>query len=145
MLDLVLAIVHHVLIFGIFGALLAELAALRRVASREDVVRIAAIDLWYGVLATLVVIVGFSRANFAAKGWPYYSHNAFFWAKIATFAAIGILSIRPTLVIARWRRAGTVPDTAAVRPLRLYLHIELSLFVFLLIFAAAMARGYGQL
>ena len=143
MLDLVLAILHHVLIFGVFGALLAELVALRRVASREDVVRIAAIDLWYGVLATLVLVVGFSRANFAAKGWPNYSHNAFFWAKIGTFAAIGVLSVRPTLVIARWKRAGTVPDSAATRPLRLLLHIELSLFVFLLSFAAAMARGYG--
>jgi putative membrane protein len=144
MLDLVLAVAHHVLIFGVFGVLLAEFLALRGLTSSEAVARIAAVDLWYGVLATLVVIVGFSRAVFAAKGWSYYSHNAFFWAKLTTFAVIGLLSIRPTLAFVRWRRSGTVPDKAAIRPLQIYLHIELTLFVILLVFAAAMARGYGE-
>jgi putative membrane protein len=144
MLDLTLAIAHHCLIFGVFGVLLAEFIGLRGLTRREAVRRIAAIDLWYGVLAILILIVGFSRAFFAAKGWLYYSHNAFFWAKIATFAVIGLVSIRPTVAFARWRRSGTLPDMAAVQPLRLCLHIELSLFVLMLIFAAAMARGYGQ-
>ena len=144
MLDLILAVAHHLLIFAVFGVLLAEFLALRGITSSEAVRRIARINLWYGILATLIVIVGFSRAAFAAKGWFYYSHNAFFWAKISTFAAIGLLSIRPTMAFVRWRRSGTVPDDTALQPLRRYLHIELSLFVFLLIFAAAMARGYGE-
>jgi len=144
MFDLTLAIVHHVLIFGVFATLLAEFLLLRALTSKEAVARVAAIDQWYGVLATLILIVGFSRAVYAAKGWFYYSHNAFFWAKIATFALIGLISIRPTLVFIRWRRSGTVPDAAAIRPLRMCLHIELSLFVLLLAFAAAMARGYGE-
>jgi putative membrane protein len=144
MLDLILAVAHHLLIFAVFGVLLAEFVALRGLTSSEAVARIAAVDLWYGVLATLIVIVGFSRAVFAAKGWSYYSHNAFFWAKLATFAVIGLLSIRPTLAFVRWRRSGTVPDNAAIQPLRMYLHIELTLFVFLVVFAAAMARGYGE-
>jgi putative membrane protein len=143
-LDLSLAIAHHLFIFAIFGALLAEFVMLRRVAAREDVVRVAAIDLWYGIFAAMVLLVGFSRAIFAAKGWAYYAHNVFFWAKLGTFATIGILSIRPSIVIARWRRAGTMPEAADIRPLRLYLHLELGLFILLLIFAAAMARGYGQ-
>jgi putative membrane protein len=144
MLDLALAIAHHLLVFAVLGVLLAEFLSLRTLTSRENVAWIATIDLGYGILATLVVIVGFSRAAFAAKGWLYYSHNAFFWAKVATFAAIGLLSIRPTIAFGRWRRSGTVPDDAAIEPIRLYLHIELGLFVFLLIFAAAMARGYGE-
>ena len=41
--------------------------------------------------------VGFARANFAAKGWAYYSHNSFFWSKIGTFALVGVLSIIPTI------------------------------------------------
>ena len=144
MLDLVLAVAHHFLIFAVFGVLLTEFVALRGLASSEAVARIAAIDLWYGVLATLIVIVGFSRAVFAAKGWSYYSHNAFFLAKLATFAVIGLLSVRPTLTFVRWRRSGTVPDKAAIQSLRMYLHVELTLFGFLLVFAAAMARGYGE-
>jgi putative membrane protein len=47
------------------------------------------IDAWYGVLAALILIIGFSRAIFAAKGWEYYAHNAFFWARIGTFVVIG--------------------------------------------------------
>lgn len=144
MLDLLLAIAHHVLIFGVFATLFAEFLLLRDLNSREAVARIAAIDRGYGIFAALILVVGFSRAVFAAKGWPYYSHNAFFWAKIAVFATIGLLSVWPTLVFIRWRRMAGVPDPAAVRPLRMILHIELSLFVLLLVFAAAMARGYGQ-
>ena len=144
MLDLVLAIVHHVLIFGIFGILFAELMAVRRDMSSATAVRIASIDLWYGIFAAAVVIIGFCRANFAAKGWAYYSHNAFFWAKIATFAGIGLLSVPPTLAFIRWRKSGVAPGLAGIARARRYLHVELALFVPVLVFAAAMARGYGE-
>ena len=40
--------------------------------------RVARLDLIYGITATLIIIVGFGRAIFAAKGWGYYSHNGFF-------------------------------------------------------------------
>ncbi|HEY4969366.1 MAG TPA: DUF2214 family protein, partial [Steroidobacteraceae bacterium] len=81
---------------------------------------------------------------FAAKGWAYYSHNSFFWAKIATFAVIGLLSVPPTMAFIRWRKSGIAPDDAAIGAARRYLHIELALFVLLPIFAAAMARGFGE-
>jgi putative membrane protein len=144
MLDLVLAIVHHLLIFGIFGVLFAEFILLRPGMSHVSAVRMASIDMWYGVFAGVVVIIGFCRAIFAAKGWPYYSHNTFFWAKIATFAAIGLVSVRPTIAFIGWRRSSTAPDIDAIRAARRCLHIELALFVLLPIFAAAMARGYGE-
>jgi putative membrane protein len=41
---------------------------LRTSLSAAEVRRLAAIDLWYGIVALLIVIVGFSRAIFAAKG-----------------------------------------------------------------------------
>jgi len=90
-----------------------------------------------------ILIVGFSRAIFAAKGWDYYEHNAFFWAKIGTFVAIGILSVPPTLAFLKWRRTGAPPTDAAVHQARRYLWMELALFPLLPTFAAAMARGYG--
>ena len=71
-------------------------------------------------------------------------HNAFFWAKMASFAAIGLLSVPPTMAFIRWRKSGAAPDEAAIKSARRYLHTELALFVLLLIFAAAMARGYGE-
>jgi putative membrane protein len=144
MLDLSLAIGHHLLIFAIFGILFAEFWAVRPGMGSAAIARIASIDLGYGILAAALIVVGFCRAIFAAKGWVYYSHNAFFWAKVADFAAIGILSVPPTVAFIRWRKSGNSPSDAQVRNVRRYLHAELALFVFLPLFAAAMARGYGE-
>ena len=144
MLDLSLAIGHHLLIFGLFGVLFAELIAVRKGMDSAAVARIASVDLWYGVLAGLIIVVGFSRAVFAAKGWTYYQHNGFFWAKIATFAVIGLLSVPPTVRFIQWRRAGVSPTDAQVAGVRGFLHAEVVLFALLPMFAAAMARGYGE-
>ena len=144
MLDLLLAIGHHLLIFAIFGIICAEFWAVRPGMSSAAAARIAALDLWYGILAAAILALGFCRAIFAAKGWGYYSHNAFFWAKLAAFAAIGLLSLPPTLAFIRWRRLALAPSDAEVRSARRYLHWELALFVLLPLFAAAMARGYGE-
>jgi len=144
MLDLALAIGHHLLIFALFGVLFAELIAVRQGMDSATVAQIGAVDLWYGVLAGLILIVGFSRAVFAAKGWQYYQHNGFFWAKIATFAVIGLLSIPPTVRFIQWRRAGVSPSDSQVASVRRFLHAEVVLFALLPAFAAAMARGYGE-
>src|SRR5580698_1133143 len=144
MLDLILAIGHHLLIFAIFGIICAEFWAVRSGLNPASIARIGSLDLWYGILAAAVIVVGFCRAIFAAKGWAYYSHNGFFWAKLVTFALIGFLSLAPTLAFIRWRKSGMQPSEAEVGRIRRYLHSELALFVFLPIFAAAMARGYGQ-
>jgi putative membrane protein len=85
--------------------LFAEFWVLRPGMSTAIAGRIASIDLWYGIFAAAIVVIGFCRAIFAAKGWAYHSHNTFFWAKVGCFAAVGLLPI----------------------------------------FAAAMARGYGEL
>ena len=94
-LDLTLAILHHFFVFALFGVLFAEFVVVRRGMDAAGAARVVAIDPWYGVLAALILIVGFSRAIFTAKGWDYYEHNAFFWAKIGTFVAIGVLSVPP--------------------------------------------------
>src|SRR5579871_515401 len=144
-LDLVLAVVHHVFVFALFAVLFSEFMLVRPGVEVAAVGRIARIDAWYGMLAGLIVVVGFSRAIFAAKGWDYYSHNAFFWAKIGTFIAIGLLSISPTRSFLRWRRAGKAPAEDAVAAVRRFLWMQVALFPLLLAFAAAMARGYGML
>ncbi len=144
MLDLVLAVAHHVLIFALFGVLVAEFILVRRTMDRAMVGRVAGIDLWYGILAGAIIVIGFSRAIFAAKGWDYYAHNIFFWAKIGTFAVIGILSVIPTLRYLRWRREKRVPGEAEIAATRGYLWAQLALFPLLLAFAALMARGFGE-
>jgi putative membrane protein len=143
-LDLLLACLHHLLIFGIFGLLLCELLMLKPGIDAAGIRRVSRIDALYGIGAALIVVVGFCRVFFAAKGWHYYSHNGWFWAKIGTFALVGLLSIQPTLTLGRWRRSGTVPSQADLKPVRRVLHYELSLYTLLPLFAAAMARGFGE-
>jgi putative membrane protein len=144
MLDLILAVAHHILIFGLFGVLFAEFILVRPGLDQAMVRRVAATDLWYGILAGLIIAIGFSRAVFAAKGWDYYSHNLFFWAKIATFAVIGALSAWPTISFLRWRREARVPDEIQIATVRRFLWAQLLLFPLLLAFAALMARGFGE-
>ena len=144
MFDLFLAVLHHVIVFALVAVVLAELVCVRPGMDAAAVRRIGAIDAWYGILAGLIVFVGFGRAIFAAKGWDYYASNLFFWAKIATFVAIGLLSISPTITYMKWRKAGTVPTDDAVATVRRFLLTEMLLFVPLIAFAAAMARGYGM-
>jgi putative membrane protein len=143
--DLSLAIGHHLLIFALFGVLAAELVLVRPNLDSSTLSRTARIDLWYGILAGAIVIVGFTRAIFAAKGWAYYEHNTFFWAKIGTFVLIAVLSVPPTLSYLRWQRSGSVPTDAEIAAVRRFLWVEVILFAFLPIFAAAMARGFGEL
>jgi hypothetical protein len=68
-----LAIAHHLLFLLLAGILAFEIAVVRSKMDREDILRVARVDVWYGVLAGAIILVGFSRAIFAAKGWAYYS------------------------------------------------------------------------
>lgn len=147
--DLALAIVHHLLVFLLAGILAFEIGVIEPSMKSEDIVRVGRVDLWYGILAGAIIVVGFSRAIFAAKGWAYYSVNMFFWAKMAAFAVVGFLSIAPTMRIIGWRRAlaqnGQIVLSAAdVVAVRRFLWAEAAVFAFIPAFAAAMARGYGS-
>jgi putative membrane protein len=148
--DLALAIAHHLLIFALAAALAVEIGIVHSGVTGKNILRVAKTDTWFGVFAAAILLVGFSRAIFAAKGWAYYSINAFFWAKIGTFAAVGLLSIGPTVSFIRWRQAlkndpAFVPSTQSIRGVTRFLWAEATLFAFIPAFAAAMARGYGML
>jgi putative membrane protein len=148
--DLSLAILHHLLIFLLAGVLAFEVGVIRLSMKSEDILRVSRVDNWYGILAGAIVVVGFSRAIYAAKGWAYYEVNGFFWAKIAAFLMVALLSIIPTIQIIRWRQAlkadtTFLPAAPAIVAVRRYLWAEAVFFAFIPAFAAAMARGYGAL
>jgi len=146
--DLLLAIAHHLLIFTLFGLLVAEMVMLKPELPRATLLRLARIDTAYGIVAGLIVVIGFSRVHFGLKGSEFYEHNPVFWAKIGAFVIVGMLSIQPTIRIIQWRRAATAdpsfrPETAAVLATKRFMHYEGVAFIFILIFAAMMARGIG--
>jgi putative membrane protein len=80
-----------------------ELAILR--GEKIDVARLARLDGGYGLTAALVVAVGVARVILGARGWVAWQDNPAFWAKMALFVAMGLISILPTLTFLRWSRA----------------------------------------
>jgi putative membrane protein len=146
--DLVLAILHHLLVFALAGLLAAELALLRPSVGGATLKVLGGLDAAYGATAVLILVVGFSRVFFGGKGSTFYLGNPMFWAKIGAFAVVGLLSIAPTLAILRWRRqvkaqADFTPPTGEVATARRVLVAEVLVFALIPILAAAMARGYG--
>jgi putative membrane protein len=99
-------------------------------------------------MALAILIVGFLRVAYGAKGAAFYMHNPMFWAKIAAFAAVGLISIKPTLRILAWQKrakadAAFVPAMDEVNALRRTMLLEIHVFALIPIFAAMMARGVG--
>ncbi len=148
MLDLVLAIAHHLLVFGLAAILAMEVVLVRAGMTGDQAGRVARLDGSYGGLAGLVLVVGLLRVFLGAKGAGFYMPNPMFWAKISTFALVGILSLPPTLRFLAWRRnlradPGFVPPPADIAGVRRFLLAEAVAFAFIPVFAAWMARWYG--
>jgi putative membrane protein len=144
--DLLLAIAHHLLIFALVAVLAAETVLVRPGLTGNALIRLGGLDRAYGMLAGLILVVGFSRVFFGLRGWEYYIYYWVFWAKLAAFAIVGLLSIRPTLRIAEWNRKakadrGLVVPESDVSSVSAYLRAEAAVFALIPIFAAAMARG----
>lgn len=142
--DLLLAILHHFLVFSLAGLLAAELALVRPGLAGPSLGLLGRIDGAYGGIAGAVVVVGVCRVLFGLRGWEYYVSNHAFWGKMAAFVIVGLLSIRPTMRILAWRRSGTdvVPE-ADILSVRAWIKGEVFFLALVLVFAAAMARGIG--
>lgn len=146
--DLILAILHHLLIFLMAGMLTAEFALVRHGIGSEAVARLGRIDAAYGGLAGAIILIGIGRVIFGLKGWEYYVYYWAFWAKMAAFVAVGVLSTLPTGRIMKWRRAAAAdarfaPAAEEVDAVLSYLRAEAAVFALIPIFAAIMARGIG--
>jgi putative membrane protein len=147
--DTALSLLHFTFAFVLAGALSAEAFVMRLPVDGGVARLLLRIDLFYGASAVGVILAGLSRALFGAKGWEYYAAQPFFWAKIATLALIGLLSIVPTLAFFRWVKAVRADATSViaeseVKRVRSLVMIELHGLVLVLAFAALMARGIGS-
>ena len=148
MSDLLLAMLHHLLAFGIGAAITAELVMVRPGMQPATVKLAARYDMVLGLMAMALLVVGFLRVFFGAKGSDFYIHNHVFWTKVVLFAIVGLMSIKPTLAILRWQKAqradaGFTPEEVEVRAVRKMLMAEVHVFALIPLAGAAMARGYG--
>jgi putative membrane protein len=109
--------------------------------------RLFAADNVWGVAAALWLVTGVLRA-FAGleKGTAFYLGSSAFWLKIALFALVLALEIRPMVTFIRWRiglRHGRSPDVSGARGLYVVNHAQMALMVLIAFTAAFMARGFG--
>jgi len=150
MSDFLLASIHHLIVFGIAAVLAAQLALARPAAMSSGTVRLLGrVDAAYGLLALSILAAGFIRVWFGAKEPDFYLHNPVFWAKIAAFGVVGLLSIRPSMRIAAWQKSlkadsAFVPAQDELGRLRRILMGELLVLAIIPVLAAAMARGLGN-
>ena len=94
--DWLLASFHHLAVFSLAAILSAEIFLTAGPIDDRMVLRVARIDAWFGIMAALVVAAGVLRVFFGAKGYEYYWVNIFFWAKMALFVGVGLVSVAPT-------------------------------------------------
>lgn len=146
--DLVLTILHHLLAFSLAGIIAAEFVLIRNELTPATLRRLMRVDRHYGMLAMLIIIIGIGRVFYGLKGWEFYVYNWVFWAKMAIFTAVGLLSIVPTIRFIAWNRQAAMDNAFRVpvqelASVRRYVWLEALLFLAIPAFAAAMARGYG--
>jgi putative membrane protein len=146
--DGLLAILHHLLAFGMAGLLAAEIGMLRTGMTAAGLKRLGLVDMHYGLFAALIIVVGVLRVIHGIKGPDFYVASAMFWAKMAAFAVVAGLSIPPTVSIIRWRRKSRLepaycPFEEEVKRIRAWMVASAAVFALIPVFAALMARGVG--
>jgi putative membrane protein len=144
-----MAFLHHVMAFTLVACVVYEFIAYRKGLSIEEARRIQRADILYGISAGLLLVVGLLRVFFFEKGPAFYSHNPFFWVKMATFAIVGLLSIDPTIRYIRWIKVLRQNQTPEIsdsdyKRTRLLLTLEVIGLIVILFAAALMARGIGM-
>lgn len=148
-LDAILAYLHFTSIFVFFAFLTVETMMMRGHLDEKSVRLLGRVDIWYFGAAIAVLVTGFSRLVWGAKGPDFYLASWPIYVKVALFLAVGMLSVGPTLRFIRWRRmferdaSWSVPEDERKR-VRRAIMIEVHLAALIPLFAVIMARGLGR-
>jgi len=138
----------HLLGLGIgLGAVWARAHALRGMLDRAGLERVFYADTWWGVAALVWISTGLMRAfGGLEKGTAYYLNNHWFLAKMGALVLVLALEVRPMLTLIRWRTLavrGQGIDTRSAASLSRVSLVQAGLVLFMVLAAAAMARGLG--
>ena len=149
MTSAIMAFLHHLFAFTLVACVVYEFIAYHKGMTMDEARRIQRADLFYGISAGLLLIVGVLRVFFFEKGPAFYSQSPFFWVKMNAFLVVGLLSIDPTIRYLRWNKilkenkAPEISDGEFKRT-RIILWLEVIGLAIVMMAAAFMARGIGM-
>jgi putative membrane protein len=141
-----IAFLHFACAFGVAATLVFEWLTFSKAPTLREAQRLAAADRWYGAFAGGLLAVGALRVFYFEKGLDFYLGTPFFHLKLTLFVLIGLLSIYPTVVFARWRsalQAGQAPQVsdAQHKLISRLLSAQMLLLAGVLLSASMMAKG----
>lgn len=145
-LDATFAALHYLSIILLVVFLSAEAVLCKpEYINAVTIRRLGIYDLLYFAFAMAALATGLARVFWGVKGAAFYADSIFFWAKLAAFALIGLMSLPPTLAFIRWRKrlkqdANALPSHDEIRGARRWVLREAHVLVLLPIFAVLMAR-----
>ena len=143
------AYLHYLSIIVLIITIVVELILFKPKMRRDEAIIVQRADGIYGLASIMVLITGFLRVIYFAKGWDYYFSNDIFLIKLGLFIVVGLLSIYPTRVFLRWRKElkenneFLEVDPAVANRIILILRLEAFLVFLIPLLAAFMARGIG--
>ena len=151
MLRVTLAALHLIALGLGMGAVLSRGNSLLEPLTAGSVQRALRADALWGIAAGLWLVTGAWRLLAGLeKPTEYYTHNHFFFAKMGCFVLILVLEVWPMVTLMKWRGAlrrshhmKDVVAPGAARRIGMISHTEALLVLLMVIFATAMARGYG--
>ncbi len=147
-LEAILAFLHISAILALVVFITSEAAICRpEWMSPQIVERLVTVDRIYGIAALAVLVTGFLRIYLGVKGSGWYWGNWLLHVKITLFVIAALISIRPTLQFARWRRelraSGALPAPEEVRKARKLVMLQAHIIPIIPLAAVFLARGFG--
>jgi putative membrane protein len=147
-LEALLAYAHILAILTLVVFIASEAALCRPEWMNARVVeRLVTVDRVYGIAAGVLFLTGLARIYLGVKGAGWYWGNWLLHVKLALFVVVGLLSIRPTLRFAAWRRelraSGALPADEEVRKVRKMVMVQAHLIPLIPLAAVFLARGFG--
>jgi peptidoglycan LD-endopeptidase LytH len=103
-------------------------------------------DAWWGVAAVIWLGTGLWRLIGGMEKAPgYYMANRAFHVKMGLFLLVVALEVWPMITLIRWRARKALPNPRDAGRIEIVSYVQCVLVVFMVLAAAAMARGYGSI
>jgi putative membrane protein len=146
LLEALLEYLHIAAILALTVFLASEAALCRpEWINAAAVRRLGRVDMPYAVSAVALLLTGLARTWWGVKGTAWYWHQPLLHLKLGLFVVIGLLSIKPTIQFARWRKqldaGGALPSEAEVRGARRWIMVEAHLLALVPLAGTLLAKG----